>query len=255
MNTPEMDDIQDQIEQYVAGKLEGQALVDFEQRLSADPQLAQRVRLENALQQAVRLAPQVTQFREQLKAADAQLIGTQRSKTFRISRLSAIAATALLLLAAWWFFNRPEPVSRADLFAAHFHPHEAFSKVNRGGDNKIDTSAFKQRWDAAVADLNAGQYEAAIQKFDQLQTMPEARAYSDDLFYAKGLACLQAGKPQEAINSFEAIQTSFPSEKPWYLALSYYLAGNDAAARTAFEQIAQSASPYKKEAQEMLESL
>lgn len=250
-------DIQEQIERYILGQLEGDELSAFEQKLASDQEFVQQVERRRMLIQAIQLAPKVAHFKEQLKAAQARAVDSPKDASVSWIKWVIAAVILVLLSITIWFVNRPQRHESKDLFAIYFRPGEIFSSTVRGkAVAPADSlSAFNLLWEGAEADVAAKQYDAAIRKWDQLLAMPEGRLYYDDLLYFKGITCLQADRAREAIACFKAIQTSYPSEKMWYLALALYKAGEIESSRSILEKIAVSNSPYAKDAKALLQLL
>lgn len=107
MNTHPSDDL---IQNYLRGRLPGAERDQFEQQLKADPALAEAV-----AQQLAELAAA-----EQLIAAETRAWMREWQKpaqpVFRVNRFwglaAAVAAGALLLIAAIYLFNQPEPIPK-----------------------------------------------------------------------------------------------------------------------------------------------
>lgn len=260
-----MSDFREQIELYALGKLSGEALDAFRARLEADPELAAEVSREMELVQAIRASDAVGAFRKQLAAQEA--VWAQSAASPRKARMVALrpllrAAAALLLLVvgALIFWPRGASKSSEQIFAAHFNLAETLENTPlrrdaAGNDDKQAASPFFEQLRAAGADLQGGHPSAALDRIGQLKAMPEGAAYADQLAWLAGLAQLQNGDAESAIRELESIRQGFPAQKAWFLALAWLKAGRLQEARTGFEAIAGSASPYAEEARAVLEEM
>lgn len=251
-------DTREQIELFALGKLSGSDLLSFEARLAADPAFAAMVAREVEVVHAIRLAPEVDALKAQLtklETGDVQAPAPRRFFTRQI--WVSLAAAIVLILVAVWFFNRPPATTTESLFASYFRAPSDMSIVRQGRVDTAQTpnSPFMALWNAAEQDYSQARFADAAEKLGRLQTMAEATDYADDLAYYHALAALQGGNPQQAIQEFEKIKTSFPTEKPWYLALAKLKAGQITTAKKDLEQIGRSASPFATEARELLRQL
>lgn len=258
-------DHREQIELYAFGKLSGEALLDFEARLAADPAFAAAVARESEMLRALRLAPEVDLLREQLNrieieqlAAD-EISGKRKEQVVPVHWYLAAAAAVLLAIAAIWFFRQSPVLTPEQIFAAHFHPPKTLNKGVPRGETDADTSAqteFRKAWARADRQYTLGNYNTAMQTWQRLAAQPEARGFQSDLYYAAGLAAMQAGDFPAAISLFEKIPPgSFQSEVPWYVALCQLRVGNLSEAKKGFKQIAGAGSPFAREAREILARL
>jgi len=127
-------------------------------------------------------------------------------KITRRSWLSAAAVGILLLAASLYFFQGDKVLSGPELFAQHFEPYP-YAGIERSADVQANQAYIL---------YNAGQYEAAIEEFSELDDI-------QSLFYL-GQAQLATKQYKPAITSLEAYlsnQGPFQSQAKWSLALSY----------------------------------
>lgn len=249
------------IERFALGQLSGSDLHAFEARLAADPDFAEEVRQEVELVRALRLAPELAAFRQQLETLEQQDSPKPDTRRFLPPRLLwALAAAVVLILAAiWWLSSPAKPTAQALLAIYYQPPQEMYIPRRTRGEADSSTlnthSPFLSLLDEAEAAYNKGQPLALLQCLSRLEAMPESADYADELSYYTGLACLQSQQPERAIAAFEKISNEYPTEKPWYLALARLHAGQTAAARADLETIARSASPFAPDAKALLEQL
>ena len=271
-------DEREQIELYTFGKLFGEPLRDFEARLAADPDFAKMVRQEVEILRALRLSSSVEALREQLKMIENEQVNSgkevdsptsetqtplgnpgKRTSSFR-PWYGWMAAAALVLLAVAVVFlkSKKEVLTPEQIFAAHFKPPLRLTSAERSAETagQVTQNEFQKQWSEAKDLYRKGDFKAALEKWKSLAARQEAIDYQDDIGFYAGLTALQASDFRTAISFFETISDgSYNAEKPWYLALAQLRAGDIAAAKKGFEQIAASGSPFTEEARVILRHL
>jgi len=172
----------EEIEQYLEGSLEPNALAEFEKRLATDTVLARRVQLMKELDEAtedqnlldlqkVTTSLGVKYFSQ--KSAEKEKNNLRKIPFYR--RPLALAATVLFLIAMGWLlwttFNN-SGLSNQELFADFYTPYEA-KLATRGSEEDSDL------YDSAVRYYQAKNYDAAITSFtgflDSIPNNNEAR--------------------------------------------------------------------------------
>lgn len=255
------------IEQYVQGKLSGNLLDEFKNKLAADAVFRNEVALEQALvrnlkeagRNAMRL--QFENYHQEMTQQSYQHAPTQvapswidKVKEFINDKLTwlnakpywamAVASIILLVTSTLLFFNtRTTP---EDIYAAYYTPYPV--ETFRSAPSGIDLAT-----EAAVA-YNAGDYQRSISLYKQLlATGADEKA----LFYLAN-AYLAANLPQQAINTYETYlqqYQEFAPEAKWYLGLSYIKVGQDSKAKKLFTELATNPTPepeYSDKAKEIL---
>ena len=123
---------------------------------------------------------------------------------------------------------------------------EAIKEKTKNTTVKI--SALTQIGDAYQ---DAGNYEKAVEMYDQiLQTYPDS-FYTDYVQYRQGIALLKMGKLSAAKLSFQSLKNNFPDSKyvhdiNYYLAVAYYQNSNWALARDTIEEFINSESTQQE---------
>lgn len=244
----------EEIEAYLEGRLEGEALEAFETQMKNSPALAREVALHRDLslafseQKAMELEDTLLAIRkERLQKRSPAPI---RALSARL-RLAA-AAVSLLLIAglAYLFWPAGEP----SLMAAYYEPYPLYLST-RSAEPSEESFQNKQL-ETAAAGYQAGNYAAALPAFQALITTTIHNAPYH--FYA-GICQLELGRPLEAsIHLEEAVarqDAQFTEPAEWYLALAYLQQGKAARARALLEKIVREGGSYSEKAGEVLGEL
>jgi len=228
------------IEKYFEGKLDKDALSNFEKELETNAAFANEVEL---YKKAVR-GLQDEGLRSQLKEYHNELFSTDdkgKKANWRFY-LSIAASLVLLITSIYVFTNRA--TSYENLFTAYFEPYH----------NLVTTrSNTTTHFEKALESYSQGNFEKAIQAFDKISE--KKQVYNDVLFY-KGISYLALDMPTEAILLFKQLKNNkqYNEQLAWYLALSYLKLNDAENARKLLVQIG--TKNYKfTQAQELLEQL
>lgn len=258
-------DNEEKIEQFILGRLSGDALAAFEAQMKEDPALAGEVNRQQALIQAIRLAPALEDFRSKLANMEAQANTLTTGHPLRRVSFAgrwawATAAIFLLALSAWLYWQRQQaPASPEALFASAFHPPATLNRtIVRGNTDTVSgmtAPAFSDTWNTAVEAYNQGRFDEAFDGFQKLRNSPQSADFAGELAYCFGLTCLQTGAYEQAAEAFVQAGSYASSEAPWYHALTLLALGRHTEAYTALEEIARSTSPFSNEASTLLEKL
>lgn len=250
----------ERIEQYLSGKLDGEALVDFEQQLKNDVDLQNELNLHREIEENLK-GEKIHQLRDVLKSVDQQWQApqteSQPTKVQPINRLKYIrgiglmAASFLLLLFAYQTYFSAEQASKPNLFSANFEPYKMILSERSELDDSTNVVVLNR---AITAYRNQG-YASAATTFQSLQNQyPKIVAYH---FY-KGLSLLANEETTAAIEAFEQILKTpkhfFTEQSEWYLALAYLQKGEESIAKTQLQKIKKGAFQYKR-AQAILKAL
>ena len=244
-----------QIEQFIAGELEGVHLQKFEQKLQTDKSLKAELKLHQKVQEMMQ-----KQAEEQLKSELKTIInsadnGQQGGKVVSISRRKWAfwAAAAMLFLVAGpvYFILVNQPTSGQDLFAQHFEPYDINMGL-RGSSEAVDIQKLQTQAKAAYEQKN---YDTAI---DLLTQLSEKEPAKPDYKLYIGLSQLASDNPDLASPIFESLSTdpTFDEVAEWYLAMCYLKKEKLEMAKAKLGNIAaKSNHEFKKQAAEILEKL
>lgn len=251
-------DITEQIEDYLSGDMQGEALVRFNQRIKSDQELAAQVELYRTLDDAL-IDEGALALQEQTDTLGNDFFGVSevetKPATFTIYRRSlAIAATVLLLVAgAWLWWSANATLSGPELFASYYEA-PVFSNSVRGGD-----TPQKDKYTLAVEAYQAGKLEAAAQFFKE-----HANATPADIRASFGLASayIQQQPPElnEAARYFQQVidqgESLLVDRSKWYLALIYLQQENKTAAQLLLQELLNAEDKQlAKQADTLLEDL
>ncbi|KAA5541576.1 tetratricopeptide repeat protein [Adhaeribacter rhizoryzae] len=253
------------IEQYVQGKLSGNVLAEFKNKLAADAAFRNDVALEQAIVRNLKAAGrnamrlQFENYHQEISQESYRYAPTQaepswadKIKEFINDKLAWLnakpywamaAATIILIITSTLIFFNTQ-TSSAEIYTAYYTPYPIETFRSAPNENALAT-------EAAVA-YNAGDYQHSISLYKQLL----ATAADEQALFYLGNAYLSAGLTQQAISTYETYlqqYQEFAPEAKWYLGLSYIKAGQDSKAKAIFKELA--ANPeneYSDKAQEIL---
>lgn len=219
----------EQVEGYLHETLAPEERRSFEEKLSTDAALQNKLEAVRLLLQGVSeaaLQQQLKEFHRELPAT-APVRALPHRKLW-LSNLLVAASVILVLLAAGWFFWLKEEEHEA-LFATYFTPDPGLLTSMGATDNY----AFEK----AMVEYKTGEYRAAIQTWDSLQRGQPA---NDTLNYFLGVAYLAANDPATARTYLQKVtaapQGFFREDAFWYLGLALLKEGKRAEAKAALQQ-------------------
>ena len=236
------------IESYLNGSLTSPQQVQIEKLQAEDPSFMKELEEHKALWEALG-SSETNAFRQVVR----EVIGLHSSKPkkpslFRQYRVLIASLAAALVIAAAWFFM-PSSHIEEKLFTQYFKPPEASSIFRNAAPPTADPAILVQKEMDSL--YRQGDYQQVIGLLlDYGSRFPEIQ--SSDYYYGLGLMYLVANQPEEALKALASVKTGYPYDKPWYMGLAYLKAGNLQAGKAVFSTIAQSESPYRKEASEIL---
>lgn len=261
----------EQIEQFLEGKLTGEALQAFEQKMADNPLFAAEVKLHKGIEESfvdqdlIALSQTVQAVLHQKKQASA---GSGRIVVFR--RLLQIVAGLALLIAAYFVIqNYSQPDTPQELAAKYFAPEEQFdhdaAQTSRNGEADDSTAEIKplsqsidKVWQEIEVFYNEKKYGQALAKLQEIQTLdPTFTTQSpSEFYYFEGLFLMFEKKPDLALLAFEKIEMTYTEKATWYSALAYLQKGDTTLAKKELEKIlAKKTHSFKKEAKALMEQL
>lgn len=225
----------------------------FEEKIAADPQLADEVAFYEAL-----LLHHDEKAKAKWRAQDESLLQPE-TQIRPVSRPHirqpqwAIAATLALLLAAtgvWYtFFYHPAP----NLDIVFQENYEGYKYSNLLGNSYY--SAEDSLWKSALGAYRSERYQDAIAAASQLNNSTK---YAGETQLLMGAAYLEQGRTEEAVRSFEQVgePPALRRKAQFFVAMAYLKAKNADQAKALLRAIAaDSDNSYKEKAAAILEDL
>lgn len=260
------------IEQYLEGKLTGEELKAFEQKMAADPEFAAEVKLQREIAEAmtekdvIELSSKIRSVLNQKKATS-----TGSGRIFPFRRLLQIAAGLALLVTVYFVYeNFNQPVyTPQELAAKYFSPDERIGHTSLERTLSRDPDSSEMVKNETRKNLNAiwleienlyaeKQYDRAFEKLNTVQQLdPAFETQSPDEFYFyEGLLLLHTGKPEPAIRSFDMVTANYTEKATWYAALAYLQTGDVENAEVKLQKILSAdIHPFKKVAERLMREM
>lgn len=265
----------EQIELYLEGKLQGDALATFTREMETNPSLKAEVADYKEIISGIKLSGEkdfialVAQWEKDIRAtenANVQKTITDTpdnqsnkskeepkkegvKKPFHPMRwamgFAAAACIAVILFVGNYLFLGKD--STAELFNENFEPYNAVMQT-RGDGNELEQ---------AMAKYTAKDYQAAIVLYENiLKNSPDSSVVN---FYA-GLSYLALNNPQNADNQLQKVVKSenelFAEKAEWYMALSALKQDNKSLAKERLEAIRQKEGhEFRVKAENLLKEL
>ena len=262
-------EIIEQIEQYLLGKLSGDELRAFEQRLANEPDIAEEVELQRQVFDALRMEAKAVSFRAKLaeieKRIEAGAEATVRNPKFRGHWLVMAAGLLLLAIFCWWIWNKnagQSPTTPQALYAAHFSLPESISTAAR---RDADATATDQQseadqlwnalWGAMESQYAQKDFAGALASLQQIQALDTAGEYASETFFYSALLQLKLGQAQMALEAFGKVAVGHSEDRDWYSALALLALDRNEEAKTALVNIVESKHPRSNEAAVILKKL
>ncbi|MEM0999923.1 MAG: hypothetical protein AAGN35_22915 [Bacteroidota bacterium] len=217
---------------YLAGKLAGEARVQLEARLAAEPDLAEELAVQRGLNLVLK-AGRRRDLEARMRKVSAQ-VADEAPMEAQVRRVNwrgvGIAAAVLLLAVVGVFIYRGGgPMTPEALYAENFAPYTQGGPV-RGTDPE---SAYEQAWEAYLG----GEYAAAIPFF---ASVPPRDTIYPQVRVFLGVSHLGAGQPESARAVLGPIagdpEAAYREVAAWYVGLSYLQEGQAKAAVDHFQQ-------------------
>lgn len=240
------------IEMYLDGELDQKETFAFQKKLLEEPDLAKEFKLRNEVNQAI-LDEDVANLRSVLKRIHEKHSSKNRNRVIRLFRrnkvlVSGMAAALLVfvLLGSIFIFSEKE-MSNDKLFNNYYSSDDAVM---------ISRSSATSGSELLIKDALLAYQEKNYQKTIQLLSEFEQNALAS---YYLGLAYLETGKTDNAINIFNTLieeeDNLFVEQAEWYLGLCYLKTNNNEKAKELFEKIADSDNIFKIKAKEVLRNM
>jgi tetratricopeptide (TPR) repeat protein len=242
------------LQKYLDNELSEKELSGFEQELKASPELMVDLDLYREVDEAI-ADTEVLDFRAQLTDLREETRKSEYGKrVFRFTRPWHYAASAALalLVAIGLATVLGRPLSNKDLFAKYMKPYELVL-TNRSIDNDATTLMMNR----AQEFFNKGDYEAAINYFDEVLQINSNKM--EAAFY-KGESFMEIAEYEEANKSFTTViehnDNLYVQKAEWYQAGCLLAMDQTELARRKFASIAANSSHfYRKDAEKILKRM
>jgi len=247
----EENQINENIERYLEGKLTESELVEFENRMNHDPEFLEWV--EN-----YRIAVKSVEFygkrklKKRLHKIHVEEVLEKPMSGKRQWMLIAAAFFGIMIVTAPFLYNHFYRNPDYDtLFKDNFGLYpDVLSK--RGQSEQADIML-----EEAMSYYKNKDFENALALFGELDK--KHAKYSDVIKFYKGISLLGAGKDSEATEVFKKVTSEpgqpFYEQARWYLALTYLKTGNKKEATKLLQEIAGMKSYNFAKAGKLLEKI
>ncbi|MCF8233297.1 MAG: hypothetical protein K9G67_03955 [Bacteroidales bacterium] len=248
----------EQIDNYLKGKLEGEALEAFEKRLQKDRDFAGEVEIHRKVIDGI-YAAQEEEVRELIMEADDEVENPELvQKTFWGLYSYAAVITLLLGIGIYFIFFYQSKPQR--LYEEYFQPYpNQITEGTRGSVSAILTALPEPQKDTIIRAMHAYENIDFYTTVALLETVDlNIKSYPELLFYLS-VGQLGAGKVKHAISNFRQLKKMpdqyFSKEIDWYLALAYLRSDQPEKAKPHLQSIIQNRLPQMQEAKSILHEL
>ena len=244
-------DLQEHLEKYLKGKMNGDELKQFEAILISNTDLLSELALEQELD-SVLADSDILDLKMKLEAIRhsrrkgislAPVVVSMKSNM----RYVAAAASMGLLITAGVLTLTPRAYTAEKLFKIYYQPDKALV-VNRSGDVNIVEALLK---------FQEKDFVSAASMFEEILV---AEAENIALRFYSGISFIETERYDKAIEAFNFIiqdnDNLYIEHAEWYLALCYLKKNQPTEARKQLLRIANEENGfYKKDAEKILEKL
>lgn len=234
------DELFDEINQLLSGKLQGKAKEDLLKKIKEDPELEAEVALQKEIKENMMLLSMMDERKKALMGNLEQLSTNLKNKGIlqeeeneieepqpvmkvasRRTFYMGIAASIAILMGFWWFIGR-EGRQNQEFYAIYFNATPKSPDPELMGSATAEDKDFASLTDG-LRNLNNGQLKEAIRKFENLSN---------------------------------ANTTYWGSVAKWYLSLAYLKDNQrEKAIQTLREIVSEKDHTYKNEAEKLLKEL
>ena len=267
------EELQQQIEAYLAGELSQAEAAAFETQIAKDKALASEVTLYRQMDDLLGESD-VMDFSTTLESVmDSNVRDVtkqeavikkipQKPTTIRrwLSLAAGFALVAVLGTVIYTNLNQPSPDSlyQANMkFPVALGGGSTLRSVEEQAINPSQLAQITTSWQTANEAYQQEQYEIALQALTKIATIDPNFEVENrgDYFFKKGLLQLKLGQIEAAITSFKAVTTGdYVSNATWKRALALLKVDEDKA-KTALEAIVNTNHSERAAARKILEAL
>ena len=243
----------EELQLYLDGELIGEHRESFEKRIELDPELKERVRLHQRLEEGF-IDPVEDSIERELQA----LVGEEeveekplekRRPAFRVYWLVA-AGIALLAVVSFFLFRPGPPVPPEELFAIYYEPYNASLEL------RTDTIIPRDLLEPAFAKYEKSEYDSAQQAFDEI--LVRYPSHPRATFYL-GMCQLELENLADAEKSFQFVldhgKNLYLYQAAWYLALVCLKQEDKTCVRENLAPLTKQSNTYREGAENILQEL
>lgn len=255
-----MDDLlkYEQIEQYWAGTLKGEALSTFKNQMKTDPNFAAEVQLHRDMQ-IVLSDGAALRVENKIKAIGQAYLEDQKPEArivpmrsrFRVWAIAASIAILIAVASVLYFNVNAGSLTNEQLFADNFEVPVLLDKTR---SSVSETAAILED---AYHHYENEEYEVAASQFKKII---ETDTASMSVYFYAGISNMSKTPPDYnlALQNLEQVITqdngSLVNEAKWYKALIWIKQGNDDNVKPLLEELSKGGK-YRQKAKDLLEVL
>lgn len=240
------------IEKYIDGDLVGKELLDFQDLLSTDKDIARDYNLSLEINNAI-LEKDVMALRETMDYMYNDETKVKRiPNVFSGRRKYYAAASIALLVAAGGLVQKLSAPSLDNnaLYETYYAPYDA-SITYRSGNTEVDMVLLK-----AMERYEEHDFANALVLFEEV-----VQSHEDDMAVKlySGISYMEEEKYQKATSSFNKIiknkDNLFIEQAKWYLSMCYIKTGKNSDASIILKELVLDRSTYKDQANKILRQI
>lgn len=238
------------IEKYLFDQMNEDEKKEFEILTKSDSSLEEEFEIQKSVFESAN-DEDLKKIYPALKLAEEKYLSGQTKKPpFRlipIYRLAIVACIAFILIFSWNFFSDSNNKS-LELFTSYYEPYPMILSF-RGKSDLIPQ---------AVNSYNSQNYESVIKSMNQL-ILIDSLGVIPNMYL--GIAHLELGNFDEAIENFEAVSNSnnptLRQQANWYMALTFLKANEPEKAKSILTKLSmkEGADLYQESAKEILKQI
>ena len=237
--------LMDQMDAYLEGTMSASERQSFEKELENNAELAEML---EAHRSAV-LSIESVGVKADLQQIMAQNRAVKPAKVRSFNRtVLSIAASLLVLVGAFFILKSGAGSSAQKLYQAYYQTDPGLPTLMGSTDNAL--------FDDAMVDFKSGDYDSALEKFNDLASRD---ATNDTLLFYQGVSSLEIGDTEMALTFLSQIdltESTWAEKTEWTQAMIYLANDNVSGAQPLLEKIANTTSHrYRDRAVEVLDQL
>lgn len=237
--------LMDQMDAYLEGTMTAAERQSFERELDNNTELAEMLDAHRSTIFSI----ESVGVKADLQQIVAQNRVAKPTKVRSFNRTVLSIAASLLVLVGAFFILKPGAGSSAQkLYQAYYQTDPGLPTLMGSTDNAL--------FDDAMVDFKSGNYDVALEKFNDLAARD---ATNDTLLFYQGVSALEIGDTEMALTFLSQIdqtQSTWAEKTEWTQAMIYLANDNVSGAQTLLEKIANTTGHrYRDQAVEVLDQL
>lgn len=234
---------QQQVEDYLSGKMTVEEKNNFELEMAQDESLAQLVAAQKMVTRVLKDKKAIA-FNERLnniRKDSNETVKKNTSPVFPIRRIISIAASLLLLIGVSYFLYNASSDSKATVIAQfELEPtlgKDELSVFKTRGENEIGTA--EADWSEVLAAIKSGDIILTNKKLNSFKIDNPDLAKNLSFDFYQGVANYQAGTFEDALFFFSNIETSsrYYPDALWFSVGAYLKSGNSQKAKELLNRL------------------